>query len=248
MRIGFYSPDLCEMRSSSGSTEYIPYVKWGVVECEEDGLCYIRPYKLRSFDLFDGVQQHKFQSDEKWTRLPKDWTYDTDLLASRRTDDEDEHNKCYDWLQSARIDDPNFYIEGIEKGFLITDMDADLHVEAEIAKGLYRLVLKGTPWSHHGSFSIPSYKVFDNYNDALTQTKGLIADMEAKKVYDHAADIANDIQFVLERVPNEYNKKLEFLLWNTNFPRGYALRYYDSEVLLRETDKGNWKSIWKMPK
>lgn len=247
MRIGFYAPELNEMAMSSDAG-YTPYAKWGVVECEEDGMCHIQPYRLRSFDLFDGIPQYKFQTDEKWTRLPKNWTYATDLLESRRTHDDAGFNECYEWMKSCRIDDPNAYIEGIEKGFLITDMEADIHVESEVAKGLYRLVRKATPWMHLGSFAIPSFKVFDNYNDALTQAEGLVAETKHKAQFEHSADVMNDIQFVLDRVPDEHRKEVEFLLWNTNFPYGFALRYYNGRVLLRETMKGAWKTIWSVPK
>lgn len=247
MRIGYYAPELYEMQSFRKDEDYFAYAKWGVVEGESDGKCHIQPYKTRSFFLYDGKLPHEFTADKRWTKLPKGWSYDTDLLASRRTFDEAGHAAFSEWAERSGLDVPETLIEGIERGFFITDCQADVRVEAEISKNCYRLVRKSTPWKQTGTFSVPSNAVFDTYEEALTQAQGRIAATLKQRDLGHSADVINDIRFVLDRVPDGYRKEAEFLLQNMAFPYGFSLRYYDGKVLFRASMRDNWQTVWKVP-
>lgn len=79
--IAYYVPPLAEMQMSK--KEYHPYANWvRVLRPVERDSVYVQEYRLRPFDLYDGVPPWEFSTDTRWKKLPKDWTYSTDLIAS----------------------------------------------------------------------------------------------------------------------------------------------------------------------
>lgn len=43
----------------------------------------------------------------------------------------------------------------------------------------------------------------------------------------------------------QYHQQVEFLLRNTHFERGYSLRYYNGEILLRDASWQDYRVLWK---
>lgn len=108
-----------------------------------------------------------FVSEEKYKKLPKDWTYDTQLFeitTDKKVLDEFE-------LFSYDIKNPNDIKEAYNKGLLV-EKNKIFHgmIESEITKQGYRIIKKYYCWMNNAnSISIEPYKVYRTYEETQAE-------------------------------------------------------------------------------
>ena len=246
--IAYYVPPLAEMQMSK--KEYHPYANWvRVLRPVERDSVHVQEYRLRPFDLYDGVPPWEFSTDTRWKKLPKDWTYSTDLMASRRTIDEKLKAEWQEFAKNASTKDPESLLLAIEKGFFVPRNCTRCHVEAEIIKNQYRLIYAADrTLNDNDTRIIPRSKLYYTYEEAFVQAEGVITDRLNELESLHRADVVNDICEILAKVPEVHRKEVNFLLRNREYPCGFSLRYFDGKVLLRSRPGKDWEVLWEVPK
>lgn len=123
---------------------------------------YLVPRERR---LINGIPIDEFV-DEKYHKLPKGWSWNTELFKITYEDLTDEE-KNY----TFEIDNPCSIKAAYDKRFLVKDKTI-FHgiVEEEITKDGYRIVKKYPACLHHiDHVSIYPFKVYDNYQDAKNE-------------------------------------------------------------------------------
>ena len=148
-------------------------VHYGIVDEQfSDAVCidYLSPRERR---LIDGVPIDEFQSEQRYRKLPKGWSYDTKLFEI-----------TYDKLTPEEIAFPiditktETIKEAYNRGFLVKD-NRIFHgnVESEITKDGFRIVKKYPMWQHHiDHTSIRPDKVYFTYEEAKEEVDSNIAE------------------------------------------------------------------------
>ena len=148
-------------------------VHYGMVDEQfSDAVCidYIVPRERR---LVDGVPINEFESEQRYRKLPKGWSYDTRLFEityEPLTEDE----------IAFRIDitKPETLKSAYEKGYLVKD-DTIFHgqIEEEITKDGFRIVKNYPNYLHHiDHTSIRPDKVYFTYEEAKKEVEDNIAE------------------------------------------------------------------------
>ena len=148
-------------------------VHYGMVDEQfSDAVCidYLAPRERRRVD---GVPIDEFQSEQRYRKLPKGWTYNTMLFEI-----------TYDPLSEEQIAfhidirEPESIKTAYEKGFLVKDSTIyHGNIEAEITKDGFRIVKKYPMWQHHiDHVSIRPDKVYFTYEEAKKEVDDNIAE------------------------------------------------------------------------
>jgi len=146
-------------------------VKFGMVDEQfSDAVCidYLSTKETRKVD---GVPIDEFQSETRYRKLPKGWTYDTRLYEITY----DENPKC-----TGCFSNPESIKESYEKGLLVKD-DTIFHgvIDADITKEGYKIVKKYPQWTPHFSHSsIRPDRVYLTYEDAKKEVDENIAEFQ----------------------------------------------------------------------
>lgn len=195
---------------------YEYYVDYGIVDEEfSDAVCVDRLH-IRDNRYINDVPYKEFPSVTKWQKLPKGWTYNTELFAM------EWRNNDWAVLNTLRIDNPEDIKKALELGILVYLKDYDQTVpRSEIDKKLGWRIRK----EHDDSFYVYPYvslqkdKAFKTYAEA----KGVIDAQEAEwKRQSELTDeewsieqINNDLQRwakIYSKSPEEVQKVRDFLL------------------------------------
>ena len=148
-------------------------VHYGMVDEQfSDAVCidYIVPRERR---LVDGVPISEFESEQRYRKLPKGWSYDTKLFEityEPLTEDE--------IVFKIDITKPETLKTAYEKGYLVKDSTI-FHgqIEDEITKDGYRIVKKYPRDLHHiDHTSVRSDKVYFTYEEAQKEVEDNIAE------------------------------------------------------------------------
>lgn len=139
-------------------------VKFGMVDEQfSDAVCidYLSAIENRRVN---GIPINEFKSEDRFKKLPKNWTYDTKLFEMTYDDvsDNDLNKYLNGWADSEGI--KRLY----DKGLLVKD-DTKFHgvIEAEITNEGYRIVKKYRQWETHTSnASVRPDKVYFTYDEA----------------------------------------------------------------------------------
>lgn len=119
--------------------------------------------------LINGVPIDEWKNeDQKFKKLPKGWSYDTQLYEiTMRELTEEEKEFIFD------IRDPESIKVGYDKGFLVK-ASTKFHgvVEADITKEGYKILKKHPYWSHHIDYTtVLPYKLYFTYEEALQEVE-----------------------------------------------------------------------------
>ena len=144
-------------------------VNYGMVDEQfSDAVC-IDYLSLKENRRINGVPINEFKNEERYKKLPKGWSYDTQLFEITY----DEIKEC-----TGSIDNPESIKEAYEHELLVKD-STKFHgvIEAEITKDGYRIVKKYPQWQHHISHtSIRPSKVYFTYEEAQREVDENIAE------------------------------------------------------------------------
>ena len=147
-------------------------VQFGVVDQYDSsgGLAYIDLLELPDYRYVNGIPVADFQTEEEWHKLPKGWSYDTELFRIEdRTPQEVRTRR-----NQLRIDRPEDIRAAIEEGILVYACE-NYHgvIEAEIDRHKGWRIAKHYPaWTlnyahrHQTYVRVKEEEMFGSYKDA----------------------------------------------------------------------------------
>ncbi len=156
----FHEGDIVYWCHYEGNADYS--VHWGMVSDQFSDAVIVDYLEPRERRLINGVPIDEFE-DNKYHKLPKGWTYNTDLYDIKYTEFRKEE-KSFKW----DIKNPEIIKDAYNKGYLVKS-GTIFHgvIEAEITKEGYRIVKKYPYWKYHIDYvSIRPDKVYFNYDEA----------------------------------------------------------------------------------
>jgi len=167
-------------------------VKFGMVDEQfSDAVCidYLSTKETRKVD---GVPINEFQSETRYRKLPKGWTYNTVLYEVTY----DTHHKS-----DGTICNPDDIKLAYEEGFLVKD-DTLFHgvIEADITKEGYKIVKKYPQWTPHFSHSsIRPDRVYLTYEEAKKEVDENIAEFQRQASLSEYDWSVEQIEHTLDR-------------------------------------------------
>lgn len=138
-------------------------VHWGMVDEQFSDAVMIDYLEPRERRLIDGVPIDQFESEERFRKLPKGWSYDTKLFEITYSDyTEEEKNFRFSY------DNPKKIKEAYDKGWLVKSENI-FHgqIEADITKDGFRIRKTYPMWKHHTNYvSIRPDRVYFTWDEA----------------------------------------------------------------------------------
>lgn len=148
-------------------------VKYGMVDEQFSDAVVIDFLALRERRRVDGVPIDDFQSEQRYRKLPKGWTYKTELFKLTWDDLTPEEKEF-----KLDITNPETIKEAYDRGFMVKDSTI-FHgiIESEVTKDGFRIVKKYPYWKHHiDHVSIRPDKVYFTYEEAKKEVDENIAE------------------------------------------------------------------------
>ena len=171
-------------------------VHYGMVDEQfSDAVC-IDYLALKENRRVNGIPINEFQSEERYKKLPKGWSYDTRL-----------YEITYDKIEGYseyRIDNPEDIKQAYEKGLLVKD-NTIFHgvIDTDITKEGYKIVKKYPQWEHHFSHvSVRPDKVYFTYAEAEKEVDENIAEFQRQANLSEYDWSVEDIDKTLDRYIN----------------------------------------------
>lgn len=240
----FKNGDIVYWCHSEGNGRYT--VKYGMVDEQFSDAVVIDHLTARERRLVNGIPIDEFESETKYKKLPKGWTYDTRLFEITHSDLTDEEI-------SFLIDfkNPETIKQAYDLGYLVKDCTI-FHgvIEAEITKEGYRIVKKYPMWKHHiDHVSIRPDKVYFTYEEAKDEVDKNVKEFERQlSLTDYEwsvehicknLDIFKAIHDLSERDIDAYR---EFILGMDNV-ENIETRVYQGQIQWKYEDKKRWNYI-----
>lgn len=175
MRTGFEKRfkqgDIVYWCHHGGNADYS--VHYGMVDEQFSDAIVIDYLVPRERRRVDGVPIDEFQSEQRYRKLPKGWTYNTKLFEVTWDDLSYEES-----IFILDVTKPEILKEAYNKGYLVKDSTI-FHgvIEDEITKDGFRIVKKYPEWKHHiDHISIFPHKVYFTYEEAKKEVDENIAE------------------------------------------------------------------------
>ena len=176
MRAGFekrFNPgDIVYWCHHKGNADYS--VHYGMVDEQFSDAVVIDYIVPRERRRVDGVPIDEFQSEQRYRKLPKGWTYNTELFKLTWDDFTPEEKEFV-----LDISKPETLKEAYDKGYLVKD-NTIFHgvIEDEITKDGFRIVKKypRETFHHIDHVSIRPDKVYFTYEEAKKEVDENIAE------------------------------------------------------------------------
>lgn len=150
-------------------------VHWGMVDEQFSDAVVIDYLVPRERRRVNGIPIDEFQSEQRYRKLPKGWTYNTELFELT-WDDFIPAEKEF----KLDITDPNSIKSAYNQGFLVKDSTI-FHgvIEADITKEGFRIVKKYPYYMRHIDYvSIRPNKVYFTYEEAKKEVDENIAEFQ----------------------------------------------------------------------
>lgn len=170
-------------------------VKWGMVDEQFSDAVHIDYLALRERRKVDGVPIDEFQSEQRYRKLPKGWSYDTKLFELTIEDLTEEEKE---YVLDAT--EPECVKEAYEKGYLVKD-ETIFHgvIDSEITKDGFRVVKKTPMWGHHiSNTSVRPDKVYFTFEEAKKEVDENIAEL-------HRQANLTDYEWSVEQIDKTLN-------------------------------------------
>lgn len=157
----------------STNTDYS--VSYGMVDEQFSDAVVIDYLALRERRRVDGIPIDEFHSEQRYRKLPKGWTYNTELFELTWDDFTPEEKEF-----KLDITDPNSIKSAYNQGFLVKDSTI-FHgiIEADITKEGFRIVKKYPYYMRHiDHISVRPDKVYFTYEEAKKEVDENIAEFQ----------------------------------------------------------------------
>lgn len=234
----FKKDDIVYFRRRVGNRVFVHY---GIVDdVFTDGywVDFLEPKETR---LINGIPLNDFPAYSEWKKLPRGWTYNTELV-SITSEDVDSMKK------PINLKNPDEIYKAYCDGLLIKAKDK-FHgtIETEVTKQGYRIVKK---WEMSvTNLSLPHYKVYSSYEEAEAEVTAYYD--ELKRIselsdYDWSVeqiDRTIDYWAYINSVPQDTKERYrEFLLSKPNV-EDLVVRGYGDRLQWKYDRNKRWNTI-----
>lgn len=241
----FKNGDIVYWCHSEGNGGYT--VRYGIVDEQFSDAIVIDYLVLRERRLVNGIPIDEFESETKYKKLPKGWTYNTKLFEMTYSDltEEEKEFGLIDIENSENIK------HAYDKGILVKD-NTIFHgvIGEDITKEGYRILKKYPMWQHHiDHVSIRPDKVYFTYEEAKSEVDKNVKEFKRQlSLTDYEwsvehicknLDIFKAIHGLSERDIDSYR---EFILGMDNV-ENIETRIYQGQIQWKYEDKKRWNYI-----
>lgn len=221
-------------------------VKYGMVDEQFSDAVVIDYLVPRERRLVNGIPIDEFESETKYKKLPKDWTWDTKLYnityAVLPTEERD-----YFW----NISKPETIKKAYEKGYLVKDCTIfHGNIEDEITNQGYRIVKKYPMWKHHiDHVSIRPDKVYFTYEIAFEEADKLNKEIKRQaSLTDYEWSVEQIEQTLwkwkaLSGLSEEEMETYKEWLLNMENVEDIETRIYGGQIQWKYANKKRWNDI-----
>ena len=222
-------------------------IGFGIVDEFTTDYAYVDLLELAEHRYVNGIPIDDFHSETKWSRLPKGWTYNTDLFTLEEKVPEAEVER----RRQLRIDRPEDIRAALDEGILVKS-EKKFHgiVEAEIDHGYYRIVKKYPHWTYTYGRTIKPYLkinrdyIHSSYQEAKRHLEGIL---EARRTLQSLSDEEwswMEIRKVLKYVDEDYRKECERFLESLPDIWDVEIKKRDDMILWRRFEhRTEWTEI-----
>lgn len=225
---------------------YEYYVDYGIVDEEFSDVVCIDRLHIRDNRYINDVPYKEFPSVTKWQKLPKGWTYNTELFAM------EWRNNDWAVLNTLRIDNPEDIKKALELGILVYLKDYDQTVpHSEIDKKFGWRIRK----EHDDSVYVYPHVTLqkDNAFKTYAEAQAVIDAQEAEwKRQSELTDeewaveqIDHDLQRwakIYSKFPEEVQKVRDFLL-GMDKVEDIETRVFDGDFQWKYWKNKKWRTI-----
>lgn len=241
----FKNGDIVYWCHNNGRGEYL--VKNGMVDEQFSDAVVIDYLAGRERRLVNGIPIDEFESQTKYKKLPKDWTYNTEQLFKITYSDLTDKETSY----HIDFEKPETIKKAYDLGYLVKDCTIfHGNIEADITIEGYRIVKKYPMWQHHiDHVSIRPDKVYFTYEEAKSEVDKNVKEFKRQLSltdYEWAVehicknlDIFKAIHSLDERDIDVYR---EFILGMDNV-ENIETRIYQGQIQWKYEDKKRWNYI-----
>ena len=217
-------------------------VHWGRIDEQYSDAVLIDYLRGKENRLINGIPFNEFESETRYRKLPKGWTYDTELFELTT-----EKN-----MQSINIKNPSEIIEAYNKGVLVKDSEiSQVVVEAEVDKNKgYRIIKSYPQWQYHISrVSVRPDRIYFTYEEAQKEVDENISEFYRQanlSEYDWSVEqIDKTLNFwaALKGINNEAKKIYREWLLSLNNVEDIETRTYGSEIQWKYWKNKKWNNI-----
>lgn len=175
-------------------------VAFGIVEDHYPGTVCVQLYEPFDRREINGIPIKQFETPSKWQKLPKGWTYNTELFKLSFTKPSDK------WFKEFRLDNPEHILEAIKDGSLVKVQENDhAHIETEIDKNKGWRIVRNYPFGeYHPTYeSISFHEIYATYQEA----KDVIDKIEAERK--RQAELS-DYEWSVEQIDHDLDRWARF--------------------------------------
>ena len=152
------------------------YVTYGIIDCLSDSGAMIDLLSVYERRRVNGIPINEFKSETKFKKLPKGWTWNTELFEITF----DKFNK---WTADdcLSLTDAENVKRLLDKGILVRTREIfDGEIQAEITKEGYRIVKTYPMWRRlkQKSATVPYHKLYHDFKSAEREAESLNAEIE----------------------------------------------------------------------
>jgi hypothetical protein len=242
----FQSGDVIYWVGRRRHSPYEYYVNYGIVDEEfSDAVCVDRLH-IRDNRYINDIPYKEFPSVTKWQKLPKGWTYNTELFEM------EWRNNDWAVLNTLRIDNPEDIKKALELGILVYLKDYDQTVpHSEVSNKLGWRIRK----EHDNSTYIYPHVTLqkDNAFKTYEEAKAVIDAQEAEwKRQSELTDeewsieqIDHDLQRwakIYSKSPEEVQKVRDFLLGMDKI-EDIETRVFDGDFQWKYWKNKKWRTV-----
>jgi hypothetical protein len=239
----FKQGDIVYWCHHDGNVDYS--VKYGMVDEQFSDAVVIDYLVHKENRLVDGVPLEQFKSETRYRKLPKGWTYYTELFDLSYDHSGDER------LLQIDVTDPESVKKAYEDGFLVKDSTIyHGNVEAEITKDGFRVVRKYPMNFHHiDHVSVRPDKVYFSYDEALKEVEDNITEFyrqAALSDYDWSVEQIDKTLGYWQRFHDESDeKRLEYRNWLLGMKNveDIETRIFNNEIQWKYWKNKKWNYI-----
>lgn len=227
------------------------YVSYGIYEYKTTCTHKVSRLKAPEIRLINGVPFDDFQSETEFKKVPKGWTYSTDLYTV--TQDLEKKEKINAAMKGRNIKNPADIQWLFDNGYLVKRENVEPIIDAEYDHNTYRLVKKYPAWtqcygSHNDAY--PN-EVFETY-EAAEKRMNEIKEIKHRKAVECALlNFYESLEWALEKYEAEHGGREIENIRQKILARPHLddimFRYYKGEILIvsREAHRKDTHIKWE---
>lgn len=222
-------------------------VNYGMVDEQfSDAVC-IDLLEKKEIRYVDGVPMDQFETEQKYRKLPKGWTYSTKLFQLEwRIDPEEEK-----LFQEIKMDQPETIKKAYELGVLVkSDQIFHGHIEVDITKEGFRIIKKYPIWQHHIThISIRSDQVYFTYQEAQKEVEKHVVALERManlSEYDWAVELIDQTLKHWKKLQNAAEEEVSAYrnwLLSMKYVEEIETRVYSGSIQWKYLKNTKWHNI-----